>query len=406
MLGKFSGKAFLIICAAVVAVLATTCYMGFRAKRTYSVLRDWQAQVRHQMASGGTIGTAPAAKTFEASYLEAVFGSDPDLLGQMKALIAKGLAEDPTINLGEVTAMLVTYMKSPAGKVEDVAVHVLGGFAVGRRRPGLNHDGFFAAQVDRNLWNTGNSVLSLLGRDMIVFADPQVSHLHDELLESTLSGDIMPLVGVLTNRPLYYTTVFPDPRRVLPTQLRTHVQALVMKGHLSPDRGSYEMMLLAKDPRSASYTLAIADDLRLAASLALKTRFDGVLHKTKWGDHASTWWAVEWAHTVDEAVLAKEQNVISLRTAFERKMVNASLKSIERMGRDMAAARLIRDERLDPRLADKQLQSTKPAHYWSEPHKWGPDWPFPPPGMTNGAVPTPSARVPVVINAPLASRQN
>ena len=86
------------------------------------------------------------------------------------------------------------------------------------------------------------------------------------------------------------------------------------------------------------------------------------------------------ADTIDAASLEKQQNIISLKSAFDRPMVNAMLKTIERMGRDMAAMRLIRDDKLDPRLADAQLKSDKPLHYWSEAHQWGPDWPIPPSG--------------------------
>ena len=154
--------------SAMVALVATAGYMGFRAKRTYSLLRDWQAQIRHVINGHETIGEAPAARTFEASYLEAVFGGEPELLNQLRGLIAKGIAEDPTINMGEVSAMAVTYTKSPEGKIEDVAVHVLGGFEIGRRRPAMNHDGFFAAQIDHNLWNSGNTLLGWPVRGLTV----------------------------------------------------------------------------------------------------------------------------------------------------------------------------------------------------------------------------------------------
>lgn len=374
----------MVILAAALAVAAIMAHGAWRARRTYDIARDWRAQIRHAIDSGATIGEVQAARTFEASYLEAVFGADQDLLSQMKTLIAKGIAEDPTINLGEVSSMIVTYAKTPEGRVEDVAVHVLGGFEIGKRRPGFNRDGFFAAQIDRNLWNTGNSILSLLGRDLIIFADPDVSHQHDELLESALSGDIMPLVGAITNRPLYFTAVFPDPRRVMPSRLRPHIQACVVKGHLAPRGGSYETLFLTRSGKSADYTHAVVGDLRLAASLALKSRFDGIIHRREWGDYVSTWWAKEWADAVDASILEKQQSVVSVKTRFERPMVNASLKTVERMGRDMAMARLIRDEHLDPRLADQKMQAKKPLHYWSDAHEWGPDWPIPP-HVANGA---------------------
>lgn len=383
------------VCALLVIAAAVAANLAFRAKRSYSLLRDWQAQIRHQAANGGTIGSAPAAKTFEPAYLNVVFGEETNLLEHMKVLIAKGIAEDPSLNLGEVTAMVATYSKLPDGSVEDVAIHVFGGFAVGKRRPGFNRDGYFAAQLDRNLWDTGNSMISLMGRDMIVFADPKTSTAHDKILESILSGDILPLVDSITNKPLHFAAVFPDPRRVLPTQLRPHISACIFKGHLAPHAGAYEWQLLTKNAQSAGYTLNVINDLKLAATIGLRTRFDGVVHKTAWGNHVSTWWAFQMAQTLDEAALQMRQTTISMNTKIQRPMVNASLKTVERFGRDMAVMRMIRDERLDPRLADERMKSGKPLNYWSEQHKWGPDWPVARPN-TNGTpatAPAPAASV-------------
>ena len=81
-----------------------------------------------------------------------------------------------------------------------------------------------------------------------------------------------------------------------------------------------------------------------------------------------------------------------MKSDFERVMVNVVLKTIERMGRDMSQMRGTLEERTDPRLVDARMQSSKPLHYWSDDHQWGPDWPIP--AETNGAekttTPTPA----------------
>jgi hypothetical protein len=74
--------------------------------------------------------------------------------------------------------------------------------------------------------------------------------------------------------------------------------------------------------------------------------------------------------------MEKEQNIVRLKSKYERTMVNATLKSIERMGRDLAQMQGSLEEKLDPRLVDARMRTTKPQHYWSEEHKWGPDWPI------------------------------
>lgn len=384
MFKKFKMRHWLMAFGALVLTVAGTAgFVAFRAKRSYDILRDWQAQARHQAATGGSIGTAPAARTFEAAYLEVVFGHEPTLIPQMKALIAKGLAEEPLLNMGEVAAMIATYSKSPQGAIEDVAIHVMGNFEVGKRKPGFNKDGYFAAHLDRNLFQAGNNIIGLLGRDLVVFADEKSGHMHQKVREAVLGGDIMPFVGMVTNQPVHFIAVFPDPKRVMPTQLRPHIQTCIFRGFLSEQAGRYEVDFMNKDSRSALYSLSIINDLKLASMLALRTRLGGTPQKTAWGNHVSTWWAFQMAETLDSASLEKTQNVVRITTDFKRTMVNASIKAVERLGRDVAAMRMIREDRLDPRIVDDKLKSSTPLNYWGEAHRWGPDWPAAPLNTNN-----------------------
>ena len=332
--------------------------------------------VRYLVDNKETIGEKSAAETFSPVYLDAVFGFDQRLLLELKRLIAAGVAENPGINLGEVTAMVVVYNKLDDDRVTNVAVRVLGGFPIHERKPGLHRDGFFGHQIDRNLWAVGNSTLSLLGRDMLIFADPDVAAQQQELNEAVLTGSILPLAKSIESNALHYVALFPDPRRVVPVQMKPHIQALVLKGFMSPAAGSWEADLLTTSPRASSYVLDVVDDLRTAAIVALKTRFDGVVHQSSWGPYVSTWWAVAMVDTLTKAVLEKRQSVVSLKADHGRVMVNATLKSIERMGRDMVAMRGVMDDRLDPRIVDQRMDNGKPLHYWSREHMWGPDWPI------------------------------
>lgn len=361
-------------------VAGTTIFL--RGKRLFTTAQDWRKEMRYLIENGGTIGEVPATEAFEDGYLEAVFGGDPELLGKLRGVISKGLAEDPSLSLGEVAAMLVTYRKNGDNRVEDVVAHVIGGFPLGQRKPGFHRDGYFAAQIDRNLWNTGNSILSFLGRDIVLFADESVANAQQNVLESILSGDVMPLVEMLKDKPIHFTAVFPDPRRVVPAQLRPHIQAFIVKGHLAAYEGSYDITILTPNPESASYTLSMVYDMKLAAQLALQGRFQGVVLQQQWGPHIPVWWAHEMANNLQRMTLEKQQNLVRLRLDFERVMVNATLKSIERMGRDLMQMRGSLDEKLDPRLVDVRLRSDKPLHYWSDPHRWGPDWPIAAPTNT------------------------
>ncbi len=367
---------------------AVAVVLGLRARRVYEVARDWRSEIRYLIESGGTVGAAPAADTFAADYLDAIFGSDPELLTHLKGVIARGLADDPTLNLGEVSAMIVTYRRNAQGKIEDVVATVVGGFPLGHRKPGFHRDGFFAHQLDERLWETGNSMISFLGRDLVPFAEPQAEQAHNEIVESIMQGDIMPLAESLT-RPLYYTAVFPDPRRLVPPQLRPHLQALILKGHLSQQNGSYETILLSPTAQSATYALSLIQDMRMAAQVFLKARWAGETRKTEWGDTTGTWWAYEYSQLIEKSQIVKEQNIIRIKSDFARVMVNATLKSIERMGRDLRQIRGTLDERLDPRLVDARMQSGKPLNYWTKEHQWGPDWPIAAPSTNATGVTAP-----------------
>jgi len=378
LLGRFhAGLGLIAVIAAVV--------VGRHSWRLLHVARDWKTELRYLIENGGTIGEVPASEAFEDGYLEAIFGGDPDLLSKLRGVISRGLAEDPTLSLGEVAAMIVTYHKDGESRIENVVAHVVGGFPLGQRKPGFHRDGYFASQIDPSLWNSGNSALGFLGRDIVLFADEAVANRQQGVLESVLTGNILPLVDMMSDKPLYFTAVFPDPRRVVPPQLRPHVQAFIMKGFLSPQEGGWEMIILTPRPESASYAMSIIYDMKLASQMALQSRWQGIVVDTAWGEQIPVWWAHEMANTIQRTTIEKEQNIVRLRVEFERIMVNAVLKSIERMGRDMAQMRGSLDEKLDPRLVDARLRTEKPLHYWSDPHKWGPDWPIAAPS-TNTAV--------------------
>lgn len=365
-----------VLFAAMLIIMVAAAAALIRGKRLVRTVYDWRNQIRFLIENGGTIGEIPASEAFEDGYLEAVFGSDPELLGKLRGVISKGLAEDPSLSLGEVAAMVVTYRKNGDNRIEDVVAHVIGGFPLAQRKPGFHRDGYFRSQIDQNLWNTGNSLISFLGRDIVIFADENVANAQQNVLEAVLAGDIIPLAEMIQDRPVYYTAVFPDPRRVVPPQLRPHIQAFIFKGHLAPYEGSYDITILTPNPQSASYTLSMVYDMKLAAQLALQGRMGGIALQTEWGSQIPVWWAHEMVHNLQRTTLEKEINLVRMRMKFERVMVNATLKSIERLGRDLAQMRGSLDEKLDPRLVDARLRSDKPLHYWSTEHKWGPDWPI------------------------------
>ena len=111
---------------------------------------------------------------------------------------------------------------------------------------------------------------------------------------------------------------------------------------------------------------------------ALKTQWGGLVKQELWGPTVGSWWAYEMVKTLEKSTIGNDMNIVRMRSDFERVMVNAILKSVERMSRDLAQMRGSLEDKMDPRLVDARLKSTKPSHYWSNEHQWGPDWPIPP----------------------------
>ncbi len=381
-------------------ILAAGCigagFVAYRVHRAYDVLTSFRAQVRYLIENGGTIGESPAAETFSTDYLEAIFGDNPELLSQLKTIVRKGLTDDPALNLGEVTAMIVTYNKDEQDRVSNVVAHAVGGFPLGKMKPGFHRDGYFFQQVDKNLWGMGNIMISFLGRDMVLFAEESVAESQHKLLESLFSGEITLMVKAIET-PMYFTAVFPDPKKIIPPQLRGHIQAVVVKGSLSHQKGHVETLLLCPSQKSADYAYGILNDMKTMAKLTLQTRWGGAVTQTAWGPMVGTWWAYEMVQSLEKLTLQTEIILVRVKTDFERVMVNATLKTIERMSRDLAQMKGSLEERMDPRLVDARLRTQKPLHYWSEDHQWGPDWPIPPSKLTNSTEATeasvPSAAV-------------
>lgn len=390
-----SGKGYIYTSLGVAfcLLLSFGAVAGYKAYRLRGIAIDLKTHVRYLSNNNETIGGAPADTTFSADYLGAIFGDDPELLSQLKKVVSRGISDSPLLNLGEVTAMVVTYHRGDDGKTEDVVAHIIGGFPLTKRKPGFHRDGYFRNLIDDQLWHAGDKAINMLGRDMIIFAGDDALNEQKVILEAVMSGNIMPLVDSL-DKPLYYTAVFPDPHNVLPGQLRRHVQALVVKGNLAMYNGQAEAIILTASSRSARITASILSDMKIASEVMLRTKWDGEAKETPWGRQAGSWWAESFLETLHTLSFEKEESVVRAKTEFDRVMVNAVLKSIERMGRDLAQMRGSLDERKDPRLVDADLSTSKPGHYWSEEHRWGPNWPIPPPDSTNDAMDVASSGVP------------
>jgi hypothetical protein len=370
-----------IVCTFVtlaVIALSISILVGYRSARLYKDATDIYRQAKYLVDTGASIGSESAESALSADYLEIIFGDDPELLEQLQAAVERGMKETPDVLRGDVSAIFVTYRKNGEDKIENVVAHIMGEFPLGRRQISMHRDGFFASQIDAHLWHTGDAGMRFLGRDMVVWANNEDDErAQRELIEAIFSGEVIILAESITEKPLYYTAVLPAPRQIVPTRMRAHIRAIMLNGFLSPDRGNMELVALTDNERSAARVSALIHDLKVSSQIALRTRFRGVAEETAWNpNHIPVWWAYEMANTLEDVQLVRRDRTVRLGAQYERRMVNATLKSIERFGRDYSQIRGTQEEKLDPRVVDARVQTQKPLHYWSEAHKWGPDWPF------------------------------
>jgi hypothetical protein len=361
----------------VILLAGTLAATGYRSVRLYDNMTDIRDQVRYLIENEGTIGQAPAETTLSATYLEIVFGDDPELLAELKLAVERGMRETPDVQQGEISAIIVTYRRNGDDRIENVVAHVVGGFPLGQRKISMHRDGFFASQIAENLWSTGDSALRFLGRDIAVWAKNEEDERGQrELIEAIFSGEILSLADSISQKPMYYTAVFPAPRQIVPTKMRPHVRAILLNGMLSAERGEFEMIVLTDNERATALVSSMMFDLKTSMQIAMRTRFRGVLQESPWGPYVPVWWAYEMANTMEDMELTRRDKTVRLSARYERRMVNATLKTIERFGRDYTAIRGVKDQKLDPRVVDARLQSRKPGHYWGDDHRWGPDWPI------------------------------
>jgi hypothetical protein len=368
-------------------------FLGYRMYRMASIGRAWHDQIRYLVESGDSIGTMPASEALSANYLNVVLGDNPELLEELKGIIQKGLDDTPSLNLGEVAAMNVIYNRTPEGSNVNVVAHISGGFPLEARKPGFHRDGYFKNLTDNQSYELGNKQVRFLGRDMIFFTAENNRTNHQELMNALFDGEIVPLAETLTNK-LYHTTVFPNPKNVVPPQLSRHVQTVVSKGAMGQYEGNWDIILITASPESAEYVESVVQDFKRTAEVTLASVLGGeaVKSASDYGGERYVWWARAMLRTSRASEIRRDGHIIRVRTRFDRQMVNAALKTAERAMRDYRAIRDTYDES-DPRVAKAlaradamegkarrlKRQGERVMDYWSEAHVDGPDWPIAPP---------------------------
>jgi hypothetical protein len=220
--------------------------VGLRAYGLYQTAYGGFQHLRYLLESGETIEGSPANDVLSDNYLLSLFGDNPELVDRLKAVVDLGMATDANLKLGSVSAMVVTYQKAENGTVSDAAIYAIGGFPDPKsRRLGFHSTGYLRQELDQSLWLSGNAIMNLLGRDIIVFCEQEKAEQHMALLYDLLQGRILPLAERVVNTPLHYAIVFPDPKELAPPNLRNNLQTVIIKGEMGPDYGKTETIFVS-----------------------------------------------------------------------------------------------------------------------------------------------------------------
>lgn len=368
-------------------LLAAGAFIGWRAFGIYQTAYGGFQHLRHLLESGETVEGAPAEDVLSDSYLLSLFGGNPELVERLKAVVDLGMAADENLKLGSVSAMMVTYRKDADGAVSDAAIYAIGGFPDPKSsRIGFHSTGYFEQELDPTLWLTGNAIMNLLGRDIIVFCEQDKVEQHMSLLYDLLQGGILSLAQRVASSPLHYALVFPDPKEIAPPNLRNHLQTLLFRGEMSADHGQSEVIMVSPSIRSARQTHVIFQDMATLARIAFHDHFGGYVKDMPWGPMNDNWWAVEYVKLIDSIRVVHDQILVTARVEYDRPQNNAILKTIERAGRDLAmqkAYSIVGD--LPWEFVYREIGNPS-GGYWSPQHRWGAEWP-----LGEEGIPTPGS---------------
>ena len=382
-------KRILLKSLAVVLLVAlgAGAFVGWRAYGVYRTASGGFQHLRYLLESGESIGGQPAEDVLSDNYLRSLFGDNPELVERLKTVVDLGMATDANLKLGSVSAMIVTHRTGPNNEIMDAAIYAIGGFPDPKsKRLGFHSTGYFDNLVDSELWVTGNSIMNLLGRDVIVFCEQEKAEVHMSLLFDLLNGAILPLAERIVEAPLNYAIVFPSPKELAPPHLRNGLQTVIIKGRMEGDAGRTEVMLVSPNPRSAAQIHTVVKDMATLARITFHDRFGGYVKDMTFGRMNDNWWSVEYVELIDSLRIVQDQVIVVARVETDRVKNNAILKTIERAGRDIAMQKAFSLSGELPWEFAYRDKGNPSGGYWSTPHRWGPDWP-----LGDEGVPTPGS---------------
>lgn len=358
--------------------LCAGAYVGWRSLGVFRTAYGGFQHLRYLLESGETLEGVPIDEVLSDNYLLSLFGDNPELVDRLKTVVDLGMATDANLKLGNVSLMVVTYRKGEDNRIFDAAIYAVGGFPDPKsKRLGFHSTGYFREEIDSDLWISGNALMNLFGRDIIVFCEQDKAEAHMALLYGLLNGGILPLAQRVVEAPVHYAVVFPDPKDLAPPNLRNSLQTIIIKGEMAGDTGKTELMLVSPSAMGAYQVHTIVKDMRNLAAITFHDKFSGYIKDMSWGGTMNDmWWAVEYSQLVESLQLIQDQVLVIARSEYDRTQNNAILKTLERAGRDLAMQKSFQLSGELPWEFAYREKDNPSGGYWSSEHRWGSEWPL------------------------------
>ena len=202
---------------------------------------------------------SPARRQFSAAFLQMAFGDNPPLLEQIKQALNQAIGSQAALAQGDVGLMLVTYRAE--GELRDVAIHVFGNM-VPESLPKFSAEGYWRSQLSGQFYDLGQSMLSLLGREILILAKKDVEQRQREVIDAGLN-DRFAVVQDFLHDPVSFIAVIPEPGRLFSERFRPYMVTVLVKGKVSMDEMRVEMVALSSTPEKAQELAQLISDTRM-----------------------------------------------------------------------------------------------------------------------------------------------
>jgi hypothetical protein len=261
-----------VLIVLLLAVAAIALNVTQRYRRVVQETNQVRSLVQQAVKRQQMITRAPARKEFSSAFLQMAFGDNPPLLEKIKQALEKAIGDRPQLAQGDIAMMLVTYRAE--GEPRDVAVQIFGNL-VPERLPRFSSEGHWRARLPSQLYDVGQSMLSLFGRELVILADADVEQRQREIFDSVLMNRFDILEHYLYD-PVSFVAVIPEPANLVTDRYSPYLAAILVKGKVSLSEFRGQLIALSFDPKRAEELAQMMMDSYYLFSGIARVRFASI----------------------------------------------------------------------------------------------------------------------------------